>query len=118
MVQTDARFPDWEPNDKTQKGEILMHLDYAHEKQAEAQGIKWGIWNFSYWKRKYNRAELLRIHREYHIKFVKETESNICPYCEYVMTPTEGASEMGEDGVCKVWCSKCGEEYRYKEGSE
>lgn len=66
MTQDDYRFPDWEPNEKTTKGTIIIHMDYAHEKQAEAQGVKWGSFNFNYWKNKYTRDELLEIHRKYH----------------------------------------------------
>jgi len=65
-IQGDARFPDWEPDDRTQKSTILYHLSYAHEKQAKAEGIEWWGYNVEYWKRKYSRQELLDIHRRYH----------------------------------------------------
>ena len=66
MSQTDARFPDWEPDEKTVKTTILYHMSYAHEKQAKAGGIEWWEGNIQYWMRQYTRAELLEIHRKYH----------------------------------------------------
>lgn len=49
---------------------------------------------------------------------VDERESNQCPYCFMVMEPWEGASEMGRDGKCIIWCHYCGEEYFYMEKKE
>ena len=71
MSEDDPRFPKWEPNENTVKSTILHHMDYAHEDQAEAQGIVWGGLNHNYWKRKYTRDELLDIHRKYHQHEVK-----------------------------------------------
>ena len=64
--ENDARFPAWEPDEKTVKTTILYHMSYAHEKQAEAEGIEWWNQNIHYWMRKYTRDELLEIHRKYH----------------------------------------------------
>jgi len=64
--QDDARFPDWKPDDRTQKSTILYHMNYAHEAQAKDGGIEWWGFNVEYWKRKYSRQELLDIHRSYH----------------------------------------------------
>lgn len=66
MAQTDERFPDWVPDERTQKSTILYHMSYAHERQAEAEGIQWWGLNVAYWKRKYTREELLGIHLKYH----------------------------------------------------
>ncbi len=64
--QDDARFPSWEPDDRTQKSTILYHMSYAHEAQAKAEGIEWWGFNVEYWKRKFSRRKLLDIHRRYH----------------------------------------------------
>ena len=66
MTQTDARFPDWEPDEETVKTTILYHMSYAHEKQAEAQNIEWWGPNIHSWMRKYTREQLLEIHQIYH----------------------------------------------------
>ena len=66
MTEQDARFPDWEPDDRTWKSTILYHLSYAHEEQAKAEGIEWWGFNIEHWKRNYSRQELLDIHRRYH----------------------------------------------------
>lgn len=66
--QTDARFPDWEPDENTIKSTILYHMSYAHEEQAKKEGIDWWGFNVQYWMRKYTRQELLDIHRRYHME--------------------------------------------------
>ena len=66
LKQTDARFPDWEPDDRTPKSTILYHMSYAHERQASAEGIEWWGFYIQHWKRKYSRQELLDIHLKYH----------------------------------------------------
>ena len=71
---SDSRFPAWEPNEKTQKVEILYHMSYAHEAQAKAEGIQWWEGNVHYWMRKYTRPQLLDIHDKYHGRTIKGIE--------------------------------------------
>ena len=70
----DSRFPEWEPDEKTTKNEILYHMSYAHEKQAKAEGIEWWGGNIHYWLRKYTRQQLLDTHNRYHGRKIKEAE--------------------------------------------
>ena len=68
----DSRFPEWKPNAGTVKADILYHMDYAHEEQARAEGVKWWGLNVDYLKRKYTRQQLLGIHAKYHGRLTKE----------------------------------------------
>lgn len=62
----DYRFPSFIVDEETTKGNIIIHMYYAHDEQAREQGIQWGGSNFNYWRRKYDKAELLEIHGKYH----------------------------------------------------
>jgi len=72
-TETDSRFPAWEPDEKTTKSTILYHMSYAHENQAEKEGIEWWESNVHYWVRKYTRKQLLEIHQKYHDSSEEET---------------------------------------------
>uniref|UniRef100_A0A6M3X6G3 Uncharacterized protein n=1 Tax=viral metagenome TaxID=1070528 RepID=A0A6M3X6G3_9ZZZZ len=65
-VQDDPRFPEWKPDEKTQKTTVLYHMSYAHEDQAKKEGIEWWGSNIQYWLRKFTRKQLLEIHQKYH----------------------------------------------------
>ena len=64
-MRTDPRFHDWIPDENTQKGDFLMHMDYAHERQSRRDYCKW-LANYSYFMHKFTKAELLEIHGKYH----------------------------------------------------
>ena len=65
-MMVDERFPEWEPVGKFRKGELLMHLDYAHKAQSRRDSIHWLDSNYLYFYRKYSVKELLEIHKKYH----------------------------------------------------
>ena len=64
-ARKDPRFHDWKPNKMNCKGELLLHLDYAHERQSLRDYCKW-MANYNYFLKKYTKAELLKIHEKYH----------------------------------------------------
>lgn len=49
------------------------------------------------------------------MKKVSKRHANKCPYCNYKMSPDEGASEMSYRGRVKIWCANCGKAYYYLE---
>jgi len=63
--QTDSRFHDFVPTEKSRKGEILMHLDYAHERQSRRDFYQW-LSNYQFFIKKFTKTRLLKIHDEYH----------------------------------------------------
>jgi len=71
----DARFPSWEPDEKTVKTTILYHMSYAHEDQAKKEGIEWWGNNLHYWLGKYTKKELHEIHQKYHTLHRKVIEN-------------------------------------------
>ena len=64
-MRTDPRFHDWVPDESTQKGDLLMHLDYAHENQSRRDYYKW-MANYQYFLKRFTRTELIKIHDDYH----------------------------------------------------
>jgi len=49
----------------------------------------------------------------YYVKKVEKEQSNICPYCEVVMKPTEGTSVAGTNGFVTIGCAYCHKIYYY-----
>lgn len=49
----------------------------------------------------------------YYVKKVVKVHSNICPYCEVVMKPWEGASTAGVNGFVTIGCAYCHKVYYY-----
>lgn len=46
---------------------------------------------------------------------VSKENADKCPYCNYEMSPDEGASETFSDGHVKIWCPHCNKAYYYQE---
>jgi hypothetical protein len=53
-----------------------------------------------------NKFDLMR-------KRVDMSEADKCPYCNKVMEPHEGTSQMSTNRICTIWCAYCGEAYYY-----
>ena len=64
----DPRFHDWTPSEETRKGDLLMHLDYAHERQSRRDFYRW-LDNYQYFHKKFTKARLLEIHEKYHAEY-------------------------------------------------